>query len=273
MNIQAPIKPRKTDIHYPERDGKPMGETDVHRRWIMWLIIMLQHYYEHQEVYVTGDLLFYYEEGNPRRYVVPDVFVVRNHPPGDRRVYKLWEEGRAPEIVFEITSPSTKTVDLNKKMELYADLGVREYFLFDPLDEYLRPPLQGYRLVEDTYRPIPTRQPNTFDSEVLNLTIRLVGRSLELIQANGQRLLTPDERIEQEARRAEQEARRAEQEAQRAAQEAQRAEQEAQRAEQEAQRAEQEATQRAIAEARAAQLEAELAALRRQLGDQPKSVE
>jgi Uma2 family endonuclease len=213
--MQAPvvIKPAKGDVVYPERDGKPMGETDVHRRWIMWLIIMLQQYYANQQVYVTGDLLLYYEEGNPRRFVVPDVFVVLDHPPGDRRVYKLWEEGKAPNIIFEITSPSTKQMDQVAKVQLYAALGVQEYFLFDPLNEYLRPPLQGYGLVGGSYQPIRAELPNSFHSQVLELTIRLSGQKLQLIQADGSVMLTPEERIEVEAHRAEQEAERAQQEA------------------------------------------------------------
>jgi Uma2 family endonuclease len=239
--MQAPIviKSAKQEVVYPERDGKPMGETDVHRRWIMWLIIMLQQYYAGQQVYVTGDLLFYYEEGNPRRFVVPDVFVVLDHPPGDRRVYKLWEEGKAPNIIFEITSPSTKNVDQSDKLRLYAELGVQEYFLFDPLNESLRPPLKGYGLVAGRYQPIRTRQPNSYYSEVLDLTIRLSGQKLQLVQADGSLMLTPEERIEAEA----------------------------QRAEQEAQRAEQEARLRSAAEAHALDLEAELRELRRRLGN------
>jgi Uma2 family endonuclease len=268
MSTKEGIRPSKTDIVYPERDGKPMGETDVHRRWIMWLIIMLQHYYANQQVYVTGDLLFYYEEGNPRRFVVPDVFVVKGRPPGDRRVYKLWEEGRAPDFVFELTSPSTKQVDQVSKMKLYADLKIPEYFLFDPLNEYLRPPLQGYTLIHGAYERIPSRRPNTFYSTVLDLTIRLNGLKLELIQANGQRLLTPEERIEVEAQRAQRETEKAAKEARRAEQEAKRAEQEAKRAEQEAKRAEQESARRADAERHAAQLEEELRALRRQLNQE-----
>ena len=239
MQASVVIKPAKRDVVYPERDGKPMGETDVHRRWIMWLIIMLQQYYANQQVYVTGDLLFYYEEGNPRRFVVPDVFVVLDHPPGDRRVYKLWEEGKAPNIIFEITSPSTKQMDQVAKVQLYAMLGVQEYFLFDPLNEYLRPPLQGYRLAGGSYEPIRAEPPNSFHSQVLDLTIRLSGQKLQLIQADGSALLTPEERIEVEA----------------------------QRAEQEAERAEQEAKLRSAAEAHALQLEEELRELRRRLSD------
>jgi Uma2 family endonuclease len=254
MSAPSIVKNPKEQIIYPERDGKPMGETDTHRRWIMWLIMMLQQYYANQQTYISGDLLLYYEEGNPRRFVVPDVFVVKNHPPGDRRVYKLWEEKRAPDIVFEITSPSTKKVDIGPKMHLYARLGVQEYFLYDPLDEYLSPPFQGYELVGGRYVELLSVASNAFYSRVLGLTLRLNGTAIELYYPNGERLLTPEERIEEEAQRAEEETRRAEIEAQRAEIETRHAHEEAQRAN--------------AAEARLAKLEAELKELRRKLGSE-----
>ena len=33
-------------------------------------------------------------------------------------------------------------------------LGVKEYFLFDPFEDYLDPPIQGYRLRKGAYVPI-----------------------------------------------------------------------------------------------------------------------
>ncbi len=64
------------EIDYPESDGRPLGETDLHRNWIVRIIDILQQRYRGQHVYVTGDLLLYYKEGDPTKYVVPDVFVV-----------------------------------------------------------------------------------------------------------------------------------------------------------------------------------------------------
>ncbi len=238
MNTTLVVKEQKKAIIYPERDGKPMGETDTHRHWIMWLIMMFKQYFAHEQTYVSGDLLLYYEEGNPRRFVVPDVFVVKDHPNHDRRVYKLWEEKRIPDIVFEITSPGTKKIDLGSKVELYARLGVQEYFLYDPLNEYLKPSLQGYTLVNGLYVELRPVESGVFDSQVLGLRLRLNQRALELYLPNGERLLTPEEQIEIEIERAQAEAQRAEEEAQRANE----------------------------AEVRLVKLEEELRELRRQLG-------
>ena len=71
---------------------------------------------------------------------------------GERRTYRLWEEGQSPEVVFDISSRGSRLEDLGTKRAVYAMLGVREYFLYDPLGEYLRPPLQGYRLQDGKYQ-------------------------------------------------------------------------------------------------------------------------
>jgi len=121
-------------IRYPETDGKPMGETDIHIAQIIDLLFALTRYFrEDPRVYVAADLLLYYVEGDPKEFVVPDVFVVRGVPKGQRRIYKLWEEGRAPEVVFEITSASTRREDLGTKRVLYADLGVKSAYLMADL--------------------------------------------------------------------------------------------------------------------------------------------
>ncbi len=135
-------------VEYPESDGQPMGETDLHRYWIMRLYDLLQTHYQDQHVYVGCDLLVYYEEGNPKKFVVPDVFVVFDSDPGPRRTFRIWEECRVPSVVFEVSSRSTAEKDLVDKPKLYARLGIQEYFLFDPEADYLNPPLQGFHLVD-----------------------------------------------------------------------------------------------------------------------------
>ena len=141
-----PPAPAAADVCYPESDGQPVAETDVHRTLMFELIGMLQTFFrDDPHVYISGNLFLYYQEGDPRRVVAPDVFVVPGIPNEPRRTYKLWEEEVVPAVVFELTSRSTRREDLHSKYDLYERLGVTEYFLFDPLGEYLRPPLQGYR--------------------------------------------------------------------------------------------------------------------------------
>ena len=193
-------------VDYPETDGKPMAETDVHIDALLYLREALKDYFrDAPQVYVAGNMLLYYEEGNPAACVAPDVFVVQGVAKRERRTYKLWEEGQPPAVVFEITSRGSRLEDLGTKRVVYAMLGVREYFLYDPLGEYLRPPLQGYRLQEGEYQRLLPGGEGELVSQVLGVELRVEAGRLRVIDPA--RLLTPAEA--QAARRAEAAARRA----------------------------------------------------------------
>jgi Uma2 family endonuclease len=176
-----------------------MAETDVHRQQIIDLITALtNHFAGEPDVYVSGNLLMYYVPNDPTRSVAPDVFMVQGVEKRSRRTYKVWEEAKGPDVVIEITSASTRLEDLGVKKGLYEVLGVREYFLFDPLGEYLQPALQGYRLVNGEYKPLKGR---TLTSQVLGMELRVEDGWLRLYDLEtGSRLLTPAE--EAEARQA-----------------------------------------------------------------------
>jgi Uma2 family endonuclease len=182
-------------IHYPETDGKPMAETDVHIDVLIYLREALKDYFRDEpQVYVAGNMLLYYEEGNPAACVAPDVFVVQGVAKEERRTYRLWEEGQPPTVVFEITSRGTRLEDLGTKRALYAMLGVQEYFVYDPLGEYLRPPLQGYRLQEGEYQRMSPAGEGRLASQVLGLELRVEEGRLRLVNpATAERLLTPAE--------------------------------------------------------------------------------
>ena len=187
-------------VHYPESDGKPMGETDEHREAMIRHIQILQEYYQGQQVYVSGDLLVYYEQGNPRKFVVPDAFVAKGISPKRRRIYKTWIEGKGPDVVIETTSRKTRRKDTVDKPELYARLGVKEYFLFDPDHEYLDPPLQGHRLSGSAYALIEPDQAGFLESQELGLKLRVEGEHLRFYRLDtGEQLLTPAERADREA--------------------------------------------------------------------------
>ncbi len=191
---------------YPTSDGKPLAETDRHRILMLELIETLQRFFALlSRVYVSGNLLIFYEQGNRRRHVSPDVFVVRGVEKRERENYLVWEERKSPQLVIELTSSSTRHEDQRTKFNLYQDvLKVREYFLFDPFGDYLDPPLQGYRLRQGVYQPIRRRH-NRLASQVLGLHLERHGTSLRLWNPEtGAWLLTPGEALEQERRRAEQ---------------------------------------------------------------------
>jgi Uma2 family endonuclease len=159
-----------------------MGETDVHRWEIIDAIETLSDYFRNDpQVYVAGDLMLYYEEGNPKAVVVSDVFVVRGVEKRKRRIYKLWEEGKPPQVVIEVTSRSSRLDDLGSKRALYAMLGVTEYYIFDPLGEYLDPKLQGFRLHEGDPQRFACVPQEVISSEVLGLRLEVDGNQLRLV--------------------------------------------------------------------------------------------
>jgi Uma2 family endonuclease len=181
-------------VYYPESDGRPMAETQVHAQVMLDLFHTLgRRYADVPDVYAWGNMMFYYVEGNPKASVAPDVFLVHGVDKRVRRTYKLWEE-RTPSLVVEITSESTKSEDMKVKKGLYERLGIEEYFLFDPLGEYLRPRLQGYRLVNGRYEPLAAEGDGALLSRTTGLRLEPEGDRLRLRDAaTGKPLLWADE--------------------------------------------------------------------------------
>ena len=258
-------------IEYPSGDGKPLAENDAQLAAIHYGIGALRVYYQAcTDVYVSGDLLLYYVEGNPRVSVAPDVFVVLGVEDRMRMSYKVWEEGKAPDFVLEVASKSTWREDLGPKREVYARLGVKEYWMYDPTGEYLSPVLQGLRLAGGAYvRQLAVSSPDgalTLRSETLGLELRAQGAEMRFRDpATGQVLLSHQEadaaRREADTARREADAARwdadtACRDADTARRDADGARREAEaRADAEAARAEREAAARRAAEARVAELE------------------
>jgi Uma2 family endonuclease len=211
------------EAEYPSEDGRPMAETDFQRIPLIYAVEALDAYFQDRpDVYVSGNLLLYYEEGNPKASVSPDVFVVFGIPKRKRRSYFVWKERKAPDFIIEITSKSTYNEDQGIKRGLYAVLGVREYFQYDPTGDYLQPALRGLKLVDENYLPIPANtQPDgtiSLYSSVLGLELHLEQGELRFYDPNtGRKLLTYQEsetaRQEEQAARLAAEARVAELEA------------------------------------------------------------
>jgi len=166
-----------TFVHYPDSDGQPMAENAPQRLCIVDTEFALRHHFASDpNVYVSADLLVYYRQGDPSKSVAPDILVAFGVPKRLRRSFKRWEEGKAPDVVFEFASEGTWEDDLDWKRGLYQGIGVREYFLFDPRGDFFDPVLQGFRRVEGPFEPIPGLPAS--ECGLLGLSSQLLGLEL-----------------------------------------------------------------------------------------------
>ena len=149
-------------VDYPSEDGKPAAESDLQLNVLIYARERLRIWFRddcrRDDVYVAGNLMIFYEEGNSGVWVAPDVFAVFGVSSHDRSSYLLWREGKAPDFVLEITSRTTRAEDQGHKRELYRWLKVAEYWQYDPTGDYLRSALQGLRLVAGEYERMPEQE-------------------------------------------------------------------------------------------------------------------
>ena len=135
--IPAVAKAKRSLVEYPDSDGKPMSDNTLQWDTIAYVVQALRGWFlARLDVFVAGDLLWYYEEGNPKARVAPDGLVAFGRPPGYRGSYLQWvEDGVCPQVVLEVLSPKNTATEMQRKYALYARLGCLEYYLIDPYDK------------------------------------------------------------------------------------------------------------------------------------------
>lgn len=205
MNVQANTKSllirppsRGNEIFYPESDGEPMAETDFHAKLLTNLRLALEMFFAGREdVYVTGNIMFYYEEGEPKEFISPDVMVCFGIPKGNRTSYKTWEENDVvPSVIIEVSSRGTWRKDRVEKRALYAMLGVKEYFIFNPLDLKSDFSFVALHLKNGEYEALEITNGQIL-SKVLNLELVVRDDTLRLFDpAAGELLKTTEELAE-----------------------------------------------------------------------------
>ena len=175
---------RARPVDYPEGDGKPMAETPEHGDAMFYAISAARAALDGvPNVYIAGNNYVFYAEDDAKKRVSPDCYVVLDVPRRARRSFQPWQEnGRTPNVVWEFTSRKTAKEDREDKFVLYEQvLKVPEYFLFDPLDQYLKPRLQGYRLAEGRYIPLVPDDKGRLTSEQTGIVMFADGQILRFL--------------------------------------------------------------------------------------------
>lgn len=179
-----------------------MAETERHFREILKNFNRIENHFAHRpDVYVLGNMLMYYEEGEYRKSISPDIFVAFGIGRKERRIYKIWAEGKPPDFVLEFSSKNTFRNHITGKMQLYAAIGIPEYFLYDVDRRYLPMPLMGFRLIGRDYVEISTRADGGIPAATLGLDFHLLDDDFGIYDPGTQEWLkTPAEAAEERAK-------------------------------------------------------------------------
>lgn len=186
---------------------EPPLETDFHRDQIDLLIRLLKHWWrERTDFYITGNLTVYYNEQQlkSRDFRGPDIFIVLGAEKKDRRSWVVWEEGgKYPNVVIELLSDSTASVDRGAKKQLYQDVWrVPDYFWFHP--ETME--FSGFHLVEGQYEPLVSTKEGWLWSEQLKLYLGIHEQQLRWLSKQGDLIPLPEEQERRAKEQAQQQA-------------------------------------------------------------------
>ncbi|MGI8642477.1 MAG: Uma2 family endonuclease [Pyrinomonadaceae bacterium] len=177
------------EVYYPVEIEGEMGETAIHYKLNSLLFNLLEAFFaSRKDVLIGANLMIYYDEGNSKKWLAPDVFVCFAVENKLRRTFKTWEEGVFPQVVFEVASDSTFENDLGGKRLEYARLGVEEYYLLDPERQYLPSPLMAFRR-ENGLLLLVQVENNRVLSPLLNLEIVDTSKSFRLFNPQEQKFL------------------------------------------------------------------------------------
>jgi Uma2 family endonuclease len=210
--VQTPIDPQ---VLYPDSDGNPMADNTIQYRWIVRLVANLKRLLQDQTAFVAGDLLWYPVQVDvpPVPVQAPDAMVALGRPQGDRGSYKQWEEDNiAPQVVFEILSPSNSAREMLAKQAFYRKYGVLEMFFYDP-ESFDFWGLVRRSPAQEPYPITPINFP--WSSPTLGIRFEMFDDGLAIFHPDGERFKDPDElfnerdQVQQERDQAQQERDRA----------------------------------------------------------------
>ncbi len=176
-----------------------MAETDIHADLLIYLKTSLELFFaEREDVYVTGNIMFYYVEGVPAEVVAPDVMVCFGIPKGKRTSYKTWEENDViPSVIIEIDSSGTWKKDRVEKKELYEMLGVKEYYIFNPMYPKTLPAFLAFKLNRGVLESVNIEE-RKVTSKILGLDLIDTGETLRLFNPEKNEFLKNAEELSEE---------------------------------------------------------------------------
>ncbi len=162
----APLRwmPGPDELRLPSCDDEPMPQNTHQSAAIGECFgCLLLHYRGQRDVFVGTDQFIhrdpdYHPKKKPGKApVAPDVYVAFGVADRHRSSYVPWEEGKAPDFVLEVASPSSRKQDTEEKPGIYAEMGVQEFFLYDP-DGGPEPALSGFELCDGEYKRLPEEE-------------------------------------------------------------------------------------------------------------------
>ena len=146
------VPPATDHVEYPE--GNWIAQSVAHGVTVRQAAAALDlHFRERSEVLVAMELMVYYQLDNNEAKLQPDVQVVFGVGRANRSSYRVWEEGKPPDFVLEVASPSTAGTDARHKAREYSRIGVLEYWRIDPQGALMSSPLEGYVLSGGRFSP------------------------------------------------------------------------------------------------------------------------
>jgi Uma2 family endonuclease len=193
MSTATPDKPI---VIYPDSDGQPMSDNTLQFEWIVTIQGGLDALFrDNLNVFVAGDLPWYPVEGDNTIRAAPDAMIAFGRPKGYRGSYRQWEEGGiAPQVVFEVLSPSNRSGEMIRKFRFYERFGVEEFYIFDPYD----PHLEGWQRADKGLEEI--KDVGQWTSPRLGIRFDLSGGKLRIFGPDGCPFATYVELAEQRDR-------------------------------------------------------------------------
>ncbi|MEA5502699.1 Uma2 family endonuclease [Halotia wernerae UHCC 0503] len=195
-------------IIFPPGDiysDEPPLESDLHREQIDLLIRLIKWWWrDRKNFYATGNLTIYFSPNQKKseEFRGPDFFVVLDAEKKDRKSWVVWQEdGKYPNVIIELLSDSTASVDKGLKKQIYQNtFRTPDYFWFDPVSWEL----QGFHLVDGKYQDLIPSADGWLWSQQLELYLGVESGKLRFFTSDGQMVMLPEEEANQQLEQANQ---------------------------------------------------------------------